>query len=246
MGIRAPAHPARIGRVRTSDPGLAAAKRPLFDSLNRTFGQPKMIESVPYWCRVALLVFLMSLVAAIDWLRNRQNATKWKEYGFVLISGVAGALVGLLNDLITSSVSPDYFVFGKGLEPGKGLALRAAILGMKAGFSAGAIAGAICLYAGTRDCRRPPLPGGRLLRFLWRPVALAPTMAFILAFFFRWLDPFGLSIQLEGVLDSQQMERLLTVWRIHAGLYLGLLAGVVWIIVDIVRLRKGQATPSAG
>jgi uncharacterized membrane protein YfcA len=73
-----------------------------------------MYDIVPYWFRVALLLFLMSVVAAIDWGRNRQGATRWKEYGFVIVSGVVGALFGLLNDLITSSISPEYFLFGKG------------------------------------------------------------------------------------------------------------------------------------
>ena len=201
-----------------------------------------MIETIPYWCRIVLLLLLMSLVAAIDWLWNRQKATKWNEYGFVIVSGVIGTLFGFLNDLITSSISPEYFIFGKGLDPGEGLTLRAGILGMKAGFSAGAIAGAICLYLSTRDCSCPPLAYRRLLGFLWRPVTLAVTTAFILALFFRQLDPLDLSAQLEGILDSQQIERFLTVWWIHSGLYLGLLASVVWIIVDIARLRKRQLT----
>jgi hypothetical protein len=199
-----------------------------------------MIETVPYWCRIALLLVVLSIVATIDWLRNGQNATKWKEYGFVIFSGIVGTALGLVNDLITSSISPEYFVFGKGLDPGDGLTLRAVLLGMQAGFSAGAIAGAICLYASTRNNGRPPLAYRRLLGFLWRPVALAPVTAVLLALFFRQLDPFGLSVQLEDILDSQQIERFLTVWRIHAGVYLGLLAGVVWIISDIARLRRQQ------
>ncbi len=195
-----------------------------------------MIEIVPYWCRVALLLLLMSVVAAIDWLRNRQKATKWKEYGFVIVSGIVGTAFGLLNDMITSSISPEYFVFGKGLDPGDGSTLRAIFLGMQAGFSAGAIAGAICLYASTRNNGRPPLAYRRLLGFLWRPVALAPATAIVLVF--CQLDPFGFSIQLDGILNSQQMERFLAVWRIHAGVYFGLLVSVVWIIVDIIRIRK--------
>ena len=196
-----------------------------------------MIETIPYWCRIALLLLVLSLAAGIDWLWNRQKATKWREYGFVVVSGIVGTVFGLLNDLITSSISPEYFIFGKGLDPGEGLTLRAGVLGMEAGFSAGAIAGAICLYASTRNDGRPPLAYRRLLGFLWRPVALAVTMAIVLALFFRQLDPFGLSIQLDGILASQQMERFLTVWRIHAGVYLGLLMSLVWITRDIGRLR---------
>jgi hypothetical protein len=199
-----------------------------------------MFESIPYWCRIVLLLFLMSLIAAIDWHRNRQNATKWKEYGFVILSGVMGTLFGLFNDLITSSISPEYFIFGKGLASGDWLTVRAGVLGMKAGFSVGAIAGAICLYVSTRNCSRPPLAYRKLLRLLWRPVALAIAVACISALFFCQHDPLAFSAQLEGLLDSQQIHRFLLVWWIHAGLYCGLLVSVIWIIVDIGRLRKRE------
>lgn len=197
-----------------------------------------MIQTVPYWWRIALLLLVLSLVAAIDWLRSRHKATRWKEYGFVVVSGIVGSVFGLLNDLMTSSISPEYFIFGKGLDPGDGLTLRAGILGMEAGFSAGAIAGAICLYASTRSDGRPPLAIRRLLRFLWRPVVLAPTTALVLVLFCRQLDPAGFSILLDDTLDPKQIERFLTVWWIHSGLYLGLLVSVVWILRDIGRLRR--------
>lgn len=197
-----------------------------------------MLETIPYWCRIALLVLLMSVIAAIDWQRNRQNATKWKEYGFIIVSGIVGTTFGLFNDLITSSISPEYFIFGKGLASGDRLPLRAGVLGMKAGFSAGAIAGAICLYAGTRACSCPPLNCRRLLPFLRRPVILAIVTAFVLALSFRRYDPFVFSVELDGILDRQQIRRFLLVWWIHVGLYAGLLVSVVWIVVDVSRLRR--------
>jgi len=64
-----------------------------------------MIEAIPYWCRILLLFLLMSLVAAIDWLRNRQKPTKWKEYGFVIVSGAIGTLFGFFNDLKPEAAS---------------------------------------------------------------------------------------------------------------------------------------------
>ena len=69
---------------------------------------------------------------------------------------------------------------------------------------------------------------------------LATTTALMMALFFRQLDPFGFSAQLEGILGPRQIQRFLTVWWIHSGLYLGLLVSIVWIIVDIARLRKRQ------
>jgi hypothetical protein len=112
------------------------------------------------------------------------------------------------------------------------------LLGMQAGFSAGAIAGAICLYASTRNNGSPPLAYRTLLGFLWRPVALAPATALVLVFACRQIDPIGVSILLDDTSDPQQMERFLTVWWVHSGLYLGLLVSVVWIVKDIGKLRK--------
>lgn len=197
-----------------------------------------MLESIPYWCRVAVLFVAMSLVAGMDWHRHRQKAAKWKEYGFVVLAGIVGMVFGFFNDLITSSISSEYFLFGKGLAVGDALVLRAGVLGMKAGFSAGAIAGAICLYASTRHCSWPPLPYRRLLGFLWRPIALAALTAMVLAFCFRDHDPLDFSAQLDGIVDSRHMRPFLLIWWIHVGLYLGLLMSVGWILVDVARLRK--------
>lgn len=197
-----------------------------------------MFDIVPYWCRIVLLLILMAAIAAIDRLRNRQQATKWKEYGFVVLAGVVGAAFGLVNDLITSSISPEYFVFGKGLAAGAGLTIRAGILGMKAGFSAGAVAGAVCLYASTRNRSRPPLAYRKLLGLLWRPVVLAVTSGATLAILFHGYDPLGFSPELNRVLDSREVARFFTAWWVHCGVYVGLLLGVVWIVVDIGRFRN--------
>ncbi|MFZ5830079.1 MAG: hypothetical protein ACOY3P_08325 [Planctomycetota bacterium] len=197
-----------------------------------------MLNSIPFWARVAFLMLAMAGIAAVDWRRNGRRTKKWKEYGFVLLAGVLGAAFGFANDLITSSLSPDYFVFGKGIAEGPWFTLRASTVGIEAGFSAGAIAGAVCLFAGVGGRRLPPLGYPKLLGMLWRPVALAMIAAVVSAFCFRQYDPMNLAKQLQRFLDSDQMQRFLLVWWIHAGLYFGLLAGVVWIVVDVLRLRR--------
>lgn len=198
-----------------------------------------MYRIVPFWWRIAFLLMLMLLVAVIEWRRKGQNATKWKEYGFVVLTGLLGMIFGVCNDLITSSISPEYFIFGKGLSPGDGLTLRAAMLGAKAGFTAGAFAGAICLYASTRRCSRPSLPYGSLVRLLWRPFVLA-VLAALVALLFHRCAPFTFLAELKGILAPQQIHRFMIVWCIHVGLYSGLLTAVVWIVVDIIRLRRRQ------
>ncbi len=192
-----------------------------------------------------MLISLIAFIVAIDRHRHGAEATKPKEYGFVILTGIVGSLFGLFNDLFTSSISPDYFIFGKGLAPGNGFTMRVAILAVEAGFSAGAIAGAICLYASTRKGALA-IPFQKLVKLLWKPVVLAVATAFTLAFFFRQLDPLNFSEELAEVLDAQQIRRFLMVWWIHLGLYLSLLVSVPWMVVDITRLRRRAGSGKAG
>lgn len=78
----------------------------------------------------------MLFVAALDLYRKGREATKFREYGFVLLAGAIGAAAGLVNDLITSSISPDYFILGKGLEDGPGFRMQVAIFGLIVGLAA--------------------------------------------------------------------------------------------------------------
>jgi hypothetical protein len=198
-----------------------------------------MSDSIPYWWRLAALVLLMAGVAAIDRRRHGERASRWREYGFVLGAGGAGSLFGLLNDLVTSSICPEYFTVGKGLAPGAWLPLRAGLLGMKAGFSAGAVAGAICMYANTCGCAVPRLPWRNLLRLAWKPPALAAAAAFSLPLFFREFDPLDFARRLQGILDPGRTCAFLTVWWAHSGAYLGLILGLVWLVADVASRRAG-------
>lgn len=80
-----------------------------------------------FGARVTCLLVLMALVILVDLARNHSNATRHREYGFILLAGVVAALVGFVNDLITSSISPEFFVYGKGLAAGNGLRLQAGL-----------------------------------------------------------------------------------------------------------------------
>lgn len=193
-----------------------------------------MVDSIPYWARVAALVALMVAVAGAEVVIRGRNATRWKEYGFVLGAGLAAGLFGLANDLVTSSISPDYFVLAKGL-PVDSLPQSAGLLGFQAGFSAGAIAAAFCVYIATRSSRRPAFSLGRLAFLAWRPFALAVALAVLLPLLFSRFDPLDFEAMLAPILTPPQIGRFIRVWWIHGGLYLGLLTGVLWITIDIKR-----------
>ena len=49
-----------------------------------------MLEEIPYTARVAVLIILMATMAAVDYLRQRDGAIRWKEYTLALTAGLTG------------------------------------------------------------------------------------------------------------------------------------------------------------
>src|SRR5271166_198920 len=148
-----------------------------------------MSEGFPFWYRVALLLGLMTVAAAIDFWRRGKEAARYREYGFIWIAGILGGLVGFANDYVTSSISPDYFILGKGLEPGNDLRLRAGAYGLKAGLSAGIIGGAICLVARPKNAGFSTAQMRRLLQALWMPAIGALLLGLALPIMAGGFDP---------------------------------------------------------
>jgi len=210
-----------------------------------------MTEGIPYWPRVAALVVLLSAIAAVDLARHGSKATRWREYSFILAGGLAAGLFGLVNDLITSAISPEYFILGKGL-PARALRQSAGELGLQAGSSAGVIAAAVMVYAATRGTRRPPFPIRSLCLLTWRPFVLAVGFGVAFPLLLSGSDPLAITSSIEDLLEPSKVARFLMVWWVHLGLYLGLLAGVVWTVLDVAgKRRRGgasgeRATASAG
>jgi hypothetical protein len=51
-------------------------------------------------------------------------------------------------------------------------------------------------------------------------------------------DPTHLALRLDGIVPSEQIGPLLRVWWIHTGLYGGLLAGLIGLLVVVLRRRR--------
>jgi hypothetical protein len=197
-----------------------------------------MPASPPFPDRIVILLVFMLIVASVDLYRNGAQATRFREYGFILLTGMVGAAVGLVNDLITSSISPEYFILGKGLAEGPNLQAQAGLFGLQVGFSAGVIGGAICLYAGRRKSMYSPVTYSRLLRMLWMPVAGAIICGIFLPLAFSKFDPAGFSRQLNTLLDHAKLVRFRQVWWTHVGLYAGMLIGLTAMLLRAARERK--------
>ena len=193
------------------------------------------MPDIPFWVRIAVLVALMAIVAGLDMWCRRERSTRWKEYLFILLAGCAAAVFGSFTDLVTSSISPEYFIFAKGL-PADGIRWRAMGLGLQAGFSAGVIAGALCLFVGVQNRANAGISLPRVAMLAWRPFLLAVISGAVIPFACAWFDPMGFVEHLSGPLGSEGAVDFLMVWHIHLGVYLGLGAGVVWMIATIRRL----------
>jgi hypothetical protein len=191
--------------------------------------------------RVALLLGLMLVVSLVDYYRNGSRAVKFREYGFVIIAGVVGAMVGFVNDLITSSISPDYFILGKGMEESPDLQIQAGLFGLQVGFSAGVIGGAVCLYASRRKSAHPPAEFSCLFRLLWMPVAGAIFGGIALPLGFSKFDPARFSAQLDTLLSAERISRFRQVWWTHIGLYTGMVIGLTAMILRAAKERKNPA-----
>jgi hypothetical protein len=184
----------------------------------------------------------MMIVAAVDVWRNRAQAAKYREYAFVLIAGIAGGLLGLANDLITSSISPEYFTLGKGLAEGGDLRWRAGLFGLKEGLSAGIIGGAVCLFACARKRSLTAAQARRLLGGLWMPLSGAVLIGLALPRLAGRLDPLGISASLSSLLNADQIIRFRQVWWTHTGLYAGTVTGLAALIM---RRREKLDSPSS-
>jgi hypothetical protein len=190
-----------------------------------------MFERFPFWSRVALLLGLMVVAAAFDFWRRGKEAARYREYGFIWIAGLLGGLFGFANDCVTSTISPDFFILGKGLEPGSDLRLRAGVYGFKAGLSAGIIGGAICLVCRPKKSGFSMQQMRQLLQALWMPAAGAVLLGLALPILAGGFDPMGLEGRLNSLLKPDQIGLFKRVWWIHTGLYAGLAAGLVGMII---------------
>ena len=199
----------------------------MLDQLSRFY-------DIPYYYRLLMVVGILSAVAYITQIRHR-NAAKWKEYCFWMLTGLAGALFAIGNDLIISSISPEYFTIGKGLDSHGTPSVSA--LAFEAGFPAGIVVGGFYLMANNPNPDVPQLPYSKLIDYLKYPLLLAIVFALI-AGSINDLDPFGLKQQVEFLKPAEKATRFLLVSRIHLGLYAGALVGTIAGLVSIRKTRR--------
>jgi hypothetical protein len=199
--------------------------------------------------RIAVGLAIFTALALADYARNRHRATRWREYAVLLIA-VAGAIVyGVINDQLTSSISWEYFYYGKDLAEKLGphtppdplaLHLAAAVVGIKATWSAGLIIGVAILLANNPSKTLPQLPMGKLLRIIPMIFLITAIIAALGAAVgystlpARWNEDFAEMLQA----NLWRPHRFMTVYGIHLGGYIGGLVAMITAVIVIRRQRR--------
>lgn len=185
---------------------------------------------------LALLVFMAGMVA-YDFKNPPGRRYRPANYGFILAAGIIGALFGLGVDVCTSRISVDYFIYGKGIPFDSSFALNVMRLGLKAGFSAGAVTGCFFLMANANKTWVLPL-----YAYLVLPLILAMfTGAFLgcLQFQTGWIT----QKDVISALGLYRARYFTTVWMTHVGVYAGGLAGML-IACGVIRWHTRKRSGS--
>ena len=200
--------------------------------------------------RVAIGVAFFAALAAWDLYRNRARAARWREYTFLLACVILALLYGVLNDQITTTISWEYFAYGKfahdTLPPGEPpnsprFRWEAAKIGMKATWTAGLVIGVALLLANNpRKDGRPRLPYRRLFRYV--AVVFATTVVFsaclgLLGYFGAFVS-FNEDFRDMLANDEWRPRRFMAVYGVHLGGYAGGLLGAALAVVLVIRARR--------
>lgn len=188
--------------------------------------------------RAAILALVLSAMALIDWRIHRERSTRWREYTFLALCGLAGAVFGVCVDAFTASASPEYFWYGKGVPNDDQYWPSVAQIGFQAGFVAGAVIGGLLLVTNSVNRQIASLPILRLCCHIpWIAVAAVATGT-ISGLFLPKLNPLGLREQMSGLLTQDELMRFMTVWSVHAGLYCGGCIGTLGSCARVWRARR--------
>lgn len=197
-------------------------------------------------CRIALGVGFFVFLAIIEYRRSGRQAQRWREYLFLAAAVGAAMLYALANDMVTVTISPEYFLTHENLDWQEQAGYPAGIYGLAAGvalraaWSAGLIIGVVLLVANNPSRKLPQLSWGTMYRLLLAPVGAAAVLA-TGAGGLRWLG--GLDWIFGRV--PLAMRAFETVYAIHVGVYMGGLLGTLAVAFYIRQTRVARFKAAA-
>ncbi len=189
---------------------------------------------ISFWWRALILIVVLGLVGFVEHRLRGAQARRWREYLVLVAFALAGGGFAFVIDQVTSRISPEYFLYSKGL-PRENFAWEVVNLSLKAGVTAGFLCGGLLLFAHSRYA-----PNGSLRQLL--RCLPAPWIGGLFGgVIFGVTVYFGLGASwYSGSVFPPSDDRSLPyqmVAGIHFGVYLG---GVVATIWCMVRMRKTQ------
>lgn len=211
------------------------------------------MPTLPY--RLAAGAMILLALALHDLHRRGHQATRWREYLFLLLCAAAAMVYGIINDLITSTISWEYFWHVKGLyavlqrEPAaEPVAFRLHVIkiALQATWWVGLLAGVLLLIANNpmRGRGWPRLSYGRLIRVLGIVFVCAAGLAVIggiagYAGAFSFIESFAELVRE----DALRPYRLMAAWGAHLGGYVGAGIGIVIAAARIIIERRRRFAP---
>jgi hypothetical protein len=189
------------------------------------------------------MTVLVALVVR-DVVRNR-DTRRAKEYAFLLATTLAAVVYGVVHDQVTVTISPEYFLEGKGLATDP-RPLRVAVvwLAVRASWWVGLAVGAGLLIANNpRRAGRPPqLPYAELATVATVAMLAACVGAVVGAI--NIADPLGLAADVRTFVSADRVRAFLLVWGIHAGSYAGAIVGALYGVSVVVVRRRRRGGPN--
>jgi len=180
--------------------------------------------------RILLFVIFAIVMALYDYLRYKRFI-RTKEYAAVMLAGLVGGVYGGLNDIVTGTISPEYFIYGKDIPVDIFTLFSAVKVGLIAGISGGCVLGIILIYI--RGTWFPQCSMLRTISQFWKPIACGILFSLVFALCFNRFDSFNLLEYTEAFLNPDQQHGFITVWWEHTGVYTGALAGSVWAVLSL-------------
>jgi hypothetical protein len=162
--------------------------------------------------------------AAWDLARRPRDPRRAKEYAFLLLTTVAATLYAVAHDEVTVTISPEYFLVGKGLaDDPRPLRVAVTLLAIRSSWWVGLAGGAVLLLANNPRAGGPPqLPYGLLVR----AALTAPTCAAVVACVLGLLT------------YAMAADALAAVRMVHLGSYSGGAVGTVLAVAQVLRRRR--------
>lgn len=191
----------------------------------------------PWRIAVAIGLFL-SLVALALWqLWTTGSVRRFQEYGFLLYATALAVVYGVVHDEVTVTLSPDYFLYWKGLasDP-RPLRWTAALVAVQSSWWTGLLGGVVLLLA--NNPRRRGLP--RLALGSLARIAVLPLVAAALGAAFCGVtvaaDLLGRD-NVPAAVAPGRVHDFMVVWSVHIGSYAGAAFGTLGCLV-LVETRR--------